>query len=114
MFNGECVTPLRYGSHCTEDIQCIMSGYECRNSLCLCGDTLTWDGNRCEDTDDDDEPDRVRDPAERVVVKDDVDSEQRVQPGDVGVALGKIFGPLGFIICILIFIGVFIVFHNSK
>ena len=111
MWHGQCVVPLRYGSVCSEDIECIMSALVCSNNVCQCGDTETWDGNKCqEDTTGDQRPGPAHDTA---VVSDDMASDQ-LSVTDVGVAMGQVFGPLGFIIVILVFIGVFIVLHNQK
>ena len=116
VWHGQCVIPLRYGSACSEDIECIMSGLVCSDHVCQCGDTQSWDGNKCQEDNDAAEQRPGPPPGHDAVVSDDLAhlASDQTSVTDVGVAMGQVFGPLGFVIVVLVFIGVFIVLHNNK
>ena len=141
MFHSTCHAALGHGQPCSQEISCKLAhrGLRCATARdgvrsCRCkedtrwGSHLTqgalnlkailfilcrWDGGDCVHS-----PGSNKDPVrDSLAVSDEEGAEEeedRSSNDDISRVLNKLFGSLGFLIVVLLIIGVCIVLHNHK
>ena len=120
VFNSKCHEARGHGEVCSEDISCMFSDRSlvCHRAedgvrSCGCQEDTRWDGDSCVHS-----PGSNKRPAQGASEAVTQDTEEEAEYGtrgaDIGLIVNKVFSAVGFLIFVILIVGVFIIVQNYK
>ena len=119
MFNSKCHQARGHGEVCSEAISCMFSdrSLECHKAedgvrSCECKQDTSWDGHSCVHS-----PGSNKRPAQSSgASREEAEGAAGDGPrgADIGLIVNKVFSAVGFLIFVILIVGVFIIVQNYK
>ena len=122
MFNSKCHQARGHRELCSEDISCMFSdrGLVCREAedgvrSCGCKEDTRWEGGTCVHSPGSNKrPARASTGASQAVKDPEEEEGGRLRGPDIGLVVNKVFSAVGFLIFVILLVGVFIIVQNYK
>ena len=122
VFNKKCHQARGHGELCSEDISCMFSDRSlvCHKAedgvrSCECKEDTRWDEATCVPSPGSNKrPAQVSSGASEAVTDTEEEARDRDRGAEIGLIVNKVFSAVGFLVFVILIVGVFIIVQNYK